>query len=149
MSKPSNDRPERADYPHFEAVQTRWADNDIYGHVNNVAYYSFFDTAVNRYLIENCKLDIHGGDQIGLVVETGCRYFEPIAYPDALEVGIAVSRLGNSSVTYDVAIFRAGAPNAVAAGHFVHVYVGSESRKPAPLNSGMREGLKPLVRDKA
>jgi acyl-CoA thioester hydrolase len=136
----------RAAYRHLVAVPTRWADNDVYGHVNNVAYYGYFDTAVNRLLIERCGLDIHGGPVIGLVVETGCRYHAPVAFPDALEVGIAVERLGRTSVAYALGVFRAKEERSVADGRFVHVYVDRASRRPVPLPDAMRSALAPLQR---
>ena len=137
----------RADYAAFEPLDTRWADNDIYGHVNNVAYYALFDTAVNRFLIGAGVLDIHHGETIGLVVETGCKYYQPLAFPDRLEAGLRVARLGNSSVRYEVAIFREGQEDAAAEGHFVHVYVHRETRRPAPLPEDFREALTPLLKD--
>lgn len=143
MSKPT--APVRADYRHFHALDTRWMDNDVYGHVNNVTYYSYFDTAVNAYLIDQGVLDIHAGDVIGLVVETGCRFFASVAFPDRLEVGIRVAHLGNSSVRYELGIFKAGAETAAAGGHFVHVYVDRDNRRPTALPAPLRavlEGLK-------
>jgi len=137
--------PTRAQYRHFTPVGTRWMDNDVYGHVNNVTYYSYFDTAVNAYLIGVGVLDIHGGAVIGLVVETGCRYFAPVAFPDQLEIGIAVTKLGNSSVRYEVGIFRHGDEVAAAAGHFIHVYVDRENRRPTPLPEDFRAVLAKLL----
>lgn len=135
----------RADFRHFRRLDTRWMDNDVYGHVNNVTYYSYFDTAVNAYLIEKGVLDIHGGGTIGLVVETGCRYFVSVAFPDILEAGIKVAHLGNSSVRYEVGIFREGADSAAAAGHFIHVYVDRDSRRPVTLPADLRGVLEGLV----
>ena len=134
-------------YPRFVAVPTRWGDNDVYGHVNNVAYYAFFDTAVNRVLIETCGLDIHQGDVIGLVVETGCAYHAPLAFPQDLEVGLRVARLGRTSVAYALGVFAAGAERSAADGRFVHVYVDQKTRRPVPLPDAMRAGLSGLVRD--
>ena len=134
----------REAFASFETVPTRWADNDVYGHVNNVAYYGFFDTVVNRVLIERCGLDIHGGAVIGLVVETGCRYFAPLAHPAPVEVGLRVERLGNSSVTYALGVFEEGAARSAADGRFVHVYVDRETRRPVPLPDAMRTGLAAL-----
>lgn len=139
--------PGRDQYRHFTALETRWMDNDLYGHVNNVTYYSYFDTAVNGYLIANGVLDIHAGPVIGLVVETGCRYFAPVAFPDRLEVGIAVSRIGTSSVHYTVGIFRQGEGQAAAAGHFTHVYVDRVTRRPTDLPPPFRAVLELLLRD--
>ena len=117
----------------FVAVQTRWADNDIYGHVNNVVYYSYFDTAVNRYLIEQGVLDIHAGSTIGLVVETQCHYFAPIAFPDPIEAGLRVVHAGRSSVRYEIGLFRRGQAHSAALGRFVHVYVDRQTRRPVAL----------------
>ncbi|MGH7036067.1 MAG: acyl-CoA thioesterase [Stellaceae bacterium] len=133
--------PRRAEYPHFLAIPTRWMDNDIYGHLNNVVYYSYFDTVVNHYLIESGGLDIHAGPVIGLVVETLCRYFQPLAFPDRIEAGLRVDSLGRSSVRYAVGIFRSGEDAAAAAGHFIHVYVDRRSRRPAALPEPMRAAL--------
>jgi acyl-CoA thioester hydrolase len=116
-------------------------DNDVYGHVNNVVYYSFFDTVVNRYLIEAGALDIHNGGVIGLVVETGCQYFAPLAFPDMIDAGLRVERIGRSSVRYEVGLFRAGSEQAAAQGHFVHVYVDRDSRRPVPLPELLRQAL--------
>jgi len=133
--------PRRADYRHFLAIPTRWMDNDVYGHVNNVVYYSYFDTVVNRYLIDAGALDIERSTVIGLVVETMCRYFQPLAFPEVIEAGLRVARLGRTSVRYEIAIFRRGEDEATAAGHFVHVYVDRETRRPAPLPERMRDAL--------
>ena len=140
-------RETRADYRAFRAIPTRWMDNDIYGHVNNVTYYSYFDTAVNGWLIDAGLLVLEGGEIIGLVVETGCRYHAPVAFPDTLEAGLAVSRIGNSSVSYRVGIFRAGEDAAAAAGHFTHVYVDAASRRPHALPDAWRAGLSILLAD--
>lgn len=136
--------PTRADYRVFRPITTRWMDNDVYGHVNNVVYYSYFDTAVNGYLIEASGTDIRQLPQIGLVVETGCRYFKPISFPDALEVGIAVERLGGSSIVYRVGIFIAGESDAAAAGRFVHVYVDAAKRSSVPVPDAIRRAVAPL-----
>lgn len=138
-------RPTRDSYRWFTTVATRWADNDVYGHVNNVVYYAFFDTAVNRYLIEEGVLDIHEGDSIGLVVETSCRYHEPVAFPESVDVGVRVARIGNSSVQYEVGVFRAGADTAAADGRFIHVYVDRVTRRPKPLDASMRECLERVL----
>lgn len=134
-------RPDRSGYSRFAELPTRWEDNDVYGHVNNVVYYSFFDTAVNRYLIEAGVLDIEAGTVIGLVVETQCRYHAPLAFPDILEVGIRVARIGTSSVRYEVGVFRKGEDFAAADGHFVHVYVDRVARRPVPLPEAFRAAL--------
>ncbi len=135
----------RTDYKHILPIQTRWADNDIYGHVNNVVYYGFFDTIVNEYLIASGMLDIHNGAIIGLVVETGCRYFAPIAFPDRLEGALRVAQIGNSSVRYELAIFVEGTDDAVAEGNFVHVYVDRDTRKATPLPDAFRSALQALT----
>lgn len=139
------DRSTRACYNHFLPLQTRWADNDIYGHVNNVAYYGYFDTIVNEYLIASGALDIHEGAVIGLVVETGCRYFAPLAFPQKLDGALRVAKLGNSSVRYELAIFKAGEDAPAAEGHFVHVYVDRKTRRPVKLPEALRKALTPLT----
>ncbi|MEX6633457.1 acyl-CoA thioesterase [Hyphococcus lacteus] len=131
----------RGDYKHFLPLQTRWADNDIYGHVNNVAYYGYFDTIVNEYLISANALDIHNGDVIGLVIETGCKYFAPLEFPQKLEGALRVAHIGNSSVRYELAIFKLGDTAPAAEGHFVHVYVDRTSRRPVPLPDEFRIAL--------
>ncbi|MCF3935959.1 acyl-CoA thioesterase [Acuticoccus sp. M5D2P5] len=141
------DRPTRSDYKTFRTITTRWMDNDIYGHMNNVVHYSLFDTAVNGFLIEAGVLDPHGGPQIGLVVETGCRYFAPIAFPDLVTAGIRVARIGTSSVRYEVGLFRNAEEAALAEGHFVHVYVDRESRRPTPLAPPLRAALERVAVD--
>jgi acyl-CoA thioester hydrolase len=141
--KPARDN-QRSDYRHFRAIPTRWMDNDIYGHVNNVNYYSYFDTAVNQYLIEEGVLDIHGGEVIGFVVETACNYFRPLAFPDVIAAGIRVARIGKSSVRYEVGLFRNDEQEIAAAGHFVHVYVDRESGRPVPVPENMVAALRKL-----
>ncbi len=135
----------RTAYKHIRPLQTRWADNDIYGHINNVAYYGFFDTIVNEYLISMSALDIHDGAIIGLVVETHCNYFAPAAFPDALEGALRVAHIGNSSVRYELGVFKKGEDAALAEGHFVHVYVDRASRKSAPLPDALRKALLSLT----
>ena len=142
--KPQPDR--RDNYAHLSPISTRWLDNDIYGHVNNVQYYSFFDTAVNRYLIAAGALDIHAGPVIGLVVETHCNYFAPLAFPQDVEAGIRVAQIGRSSVRYEIGLFAPGAPLAAATGHFVHVYVDRQSRRPVVLPAALLAALAPLQR---
>lgn len=137
--------PARSDYPVFYPISTRWADNDIYGHVNNVAYYSYFDTAANYYLIEEGGLDITDGSVVGYVVNSGCAYHSPIAYPQELEAGLRVDRLGNSSVQYGIAIFRKGDDSAAAHGHFVHVFVAREDDKAVPIPAGIRQALEKIL----
>lgn len=126
-------QPTRADYRHFRTIPTRWMDNDIYGHVNNVNYYSYFDTAVNQYLIEQGVLDIHHGTTVGFVVETSCAYFRPLAFPDTVAAGIRVTKIGNTSVRYEVGLFRNDETEIAAAGHFVHVYVDRSSGRPVAI----------------
>ena len=123
MADHDQDKATRAHYRRFVPITTRWSDNDAYGHVNNVTYYSYFDTAVNQHLIEQGALDIARSDEIGVVAETMCHFFRPVAFPDALEAGLRLGRLGQSSVRYEIGIFRLGEDEAAAAGHFVHVYV--------------------------
>jgi acyl-CoA thioester hydrolase len=122
-------------------------DNDVYGHVNNVIYYSYFDTVVNRYLISECVLDIERSPVIGLVVETQCRYFTPITFPDVVHAGLRVAQLGNSSVRYEIGLFRDDENAAAAQGHFVHVYVDRETRRPTGLPAGMRAALEKISTD--
>ncbi|WP_341522152.1 thioesterase family protein [Pseudomonas sp. G.S.17] len=136
---------QRTDYRHFQPITTRWHDNDIYGHVNNVAYYSFFDSTVNTYLIERGGLDIHDGAVVGFVVSSSCDYFASIAYPDLIEVGLRVAKLGNSSVQYELAVFKVGEDDACAAGRFVHVFVDRASNLPVTLPDALREALQVLA----
>ena len=136
---------DRDGYGHFTRVTTRWSDNDAYGHVNNTVYYQWFDSAVNALLVGTGLLDIVAGDPIGLVVETGCSYFAPLSFPGDVEVGIAIDRLGGSSVTYRIGIFAAGSNEPAAQGHFTHVYVGRASRRPVPLPEEWRERLQQLA----
>ena len=135
----------RSDYRVHRLIPTRWMDNDTYGHVNNVVYYSWFDTVVNAWLIEQGLLDIHHGNPIGLVVETGCRYNRSVAFPEIVEAGLRIAKLGNSSVRWEVGLFTAGHEAPAAEGHFVHVYVDRETRRPAPLPDAWRQALLPLV----
>ncbi|MDO5653895.1 MAG: thioesterase family protein [Brachymonas sp.] len=141
MQKELNRYLQRSDFLHFQRIPTRWMDNDIYGHVNNVHYYSYFDTAVNQYLIEQGVLDIHGGDTVGFVVETSCSYFQPLAFPDAVDAGIRVARLGNTSVRYEVGLFRNDETTVAAAGYFIHVYVDRASGKPVTVPQATRDVL--------
>ena len=137
----------RGDYRHFQPITTRWHDNDIYGHVNNVVYYGYFDSAVNTYLIERGGLDIHEGGVVGFVVSSSCDYFAPVAFPERIEVGLRVGKLGNSSVQYELAIFREGEELACAAGRFVHVFVDRASNSPVPIPAPLREAMEALLRD--
>ena len=135
----------RSAYPVFRTITSRWMDNDAYGHVNNVIYYSWFDTAVNAYLIEQGALDIHHGAVIGLVIETQCNYFSPLAFPQTVDAGIRVSQLGSSSVRYEVGLFASGEPLTAARGHFVHVYVDKQTRRPQPLPLSLKTVLETLL----
>jgi len=143
MSK--SERPTRAHYKIFYPITTRWSDNDIYGHVNNVVYYSYFDTAANRYLIEEGGLDISDGSIVGYVVNSGCEYHSPITYPESVAAGVRVDRLGNSSVQYGIAIFKEGEQEAAAHGHFVHVFVERASNRSVPIPAHLRSALERLL----
>ena len=144
-SNESKPQPEgREGYRAFRPITTRWMDNDAYGHMNNVVHYSLFDTAVNGWLLENGLLDLAAGPRIGLVVETGCRYFGEMAFPDLVTAGLRVARLGTSSVRYEVGLFRNDEGTASAEGFFVHVYVERATRRPAPLLPALRSALEAL-----
>jgi acyl-CoA thioester hydrolase len=132
-------------YRVWREIGTRWADNDAYGHVNNTVYYTWFDTAVNAWLIEAGLLDVADGDPICIVAETGCRYARPLSYPKPVEVGLAVERLGTSSVRYRLGVFPRGVETAAAEGFFVHVCVGRETRRPVPLPDAWRERLSEIA----
>ena len=134
----------RDQFPHFLAIPTRWMDNDQYGHVNNVVYYSYFDTAVNQFLIARGVLDTANSAVVGFVVDSGCSYFGPVSFPDLVHAGIRVSKLGNSSVRYEVGLFLQGEPLTVAKGHFVHVYVDRATRRPTALPERLRRVLESL-----
>lgn len=131
----------RDHYRVFQSITSRWSDNDVYGHVNNVVYYSWFDAAVNRYLIEQGALDIRAGETIGLVIETHCNYFAPVAFPQEVDVGIRVANVGRSSVRYEVGIFVAGEEASAACGHFVHVYVDRAERRPVALPAALHRAV--------
>ena len=137
--------PHRDSFPVFRGITTRWMDNDAYGHVNNVVYYSWFDTAVNAYLIEQGVLDIEHGQTIGLVIETRCNYFAPLAFPQTVDAGIRVAHLGSSSVRYEVGLFAQGEALSAARGHFVHVYVNRETRRPTALPANLKTVLETLL----
>jgi acyl-CoA thioester hydrolase len=144
-SSPPKPQPEpRSTYKAFRSIATRWMDNDVYGHVNNVVYYSWFDTAVNGHLIEQGALDIHNGEVIGLVIETQCNYFASIGFPQTVEAGLRVAHMGRSSVSYEVGLFVQGEPMTAAKGHFIHVYVDRSTRRPAPLPDKLRSVLEAL-----
>ncbi len=131
----------RGEYRHFYPIATRWMDNDAYGHVNNVVYYSYFDTVVNEYLIRTQVLDVERSEVIGLVVETQCRYFSELSFPQTVHAGLRVARVGTSSVRYEIAIFADDAETACAQGHFVHVYVDRKTRRPTALPAPLRAAL--------
>ena len=135
----------RSAWPHVLSIQTRWMDNDVYGHVNNVVYYSYFDTAVNQFLIERGVLDIHKGEVVGFVVDSGCAYFSSVSFPDTIHAGIRVAKLGNASVRYEIALYRNDDALPCAAGHFVHVYVERSSNRSVPIPANVREVLETLA----
>lgn len=137
----NDERTKRSDYKVFRTITTRWMDNDLYGHMNNVVHYSLFDTAVNGWLIEAGALDLARGKHIGLVVETGCRYFAEMAFPDVITAGIRVPRIGTSSVKYEIGLFRNEETEAAAQGFFIHVYVDRGTRKPEPISDALRNVL--------
>jgi acyl-CoA thioester hydrolase len=135
----------RADFPHFLAIPTRWADNDIYGHVNNVVYYAYFDTVINQYLIAQGGLDIARGEVIGITPETHCNFLAELTFPEVIEAGLRVRRLGKSSVTYEIGLFKAGRAAPAAFGHFVHVFVERATMRPTAMPAGIRACLEALV----
>jgi acyl-CoA thioester hydrolase len=143
MSERPTAEPRHA-YPFFTRITTRWMDNDVYGHINNVVYYSFFDSAVNGYLIERGALDIHNGSVIGLVVETHCNFFAPLQFPQFVEAGVRVARVGASSVRYEIGVFADEVPMCAASGYFVHVYVDRKTRRPSTLPEPLLQALAPL-----
>ena len=136
----------RAGYGHVLVIPTRWMDNDIYGHVNNVVYYSYFDTVINEYLIHAGGLDIHGGPVIGICAESHCRFVAAFTFPERIEAGLRVAHLGRSSVRYEIGLFREGDETAAAAGHFVHVFVGRADMRPVPIPAAIRDALERLRR---
>ncbi len=143
MSRPTPFAKEQ--FPLFRTLSTRWADNDVYGHMNNVVHYGLFDTAVNGWLLETGLLDFKAGSTVGLVVETGCQYFAEMAFPDTVIAGLAVERIGTSSVTYRIGLFRNDETQASAQGRFVHVYVDRETRRPKPLDANWRGRLEGIA----
>ena len=136
----------RADYPHVGSVSTRWNDNDRYGHVNNAIYYQYFDSVINAYLIAEGQLDIHRGDVVGFIVRSECDFFAPVAYPGEVDIGVAVVKLGNSSVTYETGLFKPGAPDPCAVGRMVHVFVDTTTQRPVAIPASIRAALAQLVR---
>jgi acyl-CoA thioester hydrolase len=137
--------PRRGDFKYWRATTTRWADNDAYGHVNNTVYYEWFDSAVNAWMVEQDMLDIAAGDPIALVVETSCSYFASLAFPESVEIGLAVAQLGTSSIRYRIGIFAVGADSAAAAGEFVHVVVDRATRRPVAIPNDWRGKLASLA----
>jgi acyl-CoA thioester hydrolase len=144
MSKQRKPPAQRSQFRHFRTVPTRWMDNDLYGHVNNVVYYSYFDTVINRYLIDPGGLDIHAGPVVGIAVETSCRFYRSFTYPEDVEAALRVLHLGTSSVRYEVGLFGAGEDTARADGEFVHVFVDRSTMRPVPMPPRMREALDKL-----
>lgn len=146
MSKSQRTPPaHRSAFKHFRVIPTRWLDNDVYGHVNNVVYYAYFDTLINRYLIDPGGLDIQAGQIIGIAVETSCRFHRSFSYPEDIDAGLRVGRLGTSSVRYEIGLFGIGEDEARADGHFVHVFVDRETRRPVPMPTRLREALARLA----
>lgn len=145
-ASPKTIRLTRSDFHVFRDIPTRWMDNDVFGHVNNVVYYSWFDTAVNAWLIDSGLLSIGTSEVVGLVAETRCTYFESVAFPEVVEAALAVERLGRSSVTYRVGIFRCGATITAAQGHFVHVYVDRRTQRPVEIPAAARFAMSAILR---
>ncbi|MND26268.1 Thioesterase superfamily protein [compost metagenome] len=135
----------RDQFKFFLDIQTRWADNDIYGHVNNVTYYSYFDTAANALLIQKTGFDIHQSQSIGLVVDSACSFFQELSFPEIIQVGVAIGKIGNTSLRYELAIFKQGQEQASAQGHFVHVFVDRETRKTVPISESTRNVLEKFL----
>lgn len=135
----------RADYRHWLRIPTRWMDNDTYGHINNVTYYSYFDSLINEHLIRSGGLDIHDGPIVGMVAETGCRFLRELSFPDVIDAGLRVAHLGRSSVRYEIGLFVEGSDDPSAVGHFVHVFVDRETRRPIDLPVAIRGCLEPLL----
>ena len=135
----------RSDYPHYLSIATRWMDNDIYGHVNNVVFYSYFDTVINEYLIRVGGLDIHEGVVVGFAVESNCRFHRPLSFPETIDAGLRVGHLGNSSVRYEIGLFRQDELKPAATGHFVHVFVDRKTNKPTAIPAGIRACLTALI----
>jgi acyl-CoA thioester hydrolase len=149
MSEPPIAEPRHV-YPFFTRIPTRWMDNDLYGHINNAVYYSFFDPAVNSFLIDRGALDVHAeGSVIGLVVETHCNFFSPLQYPNTVEAGMRVGRVGTSSVRYEIGLFADAALTSAASGHFIHVYVERGTRRPVALPAELLTALAPLRTDRS
>ncbi|MGI9411109.1 MAG: acyl-CoA thioesterase [Hyphomicrobiaceae bacterium] len=147
MSKDRPDVAQRAAFGHFLTMPTRWMDNDAYGHINNVVYYSYFDTLVNRFLIDEGGLDYHNGEIVGIIAESACNYWSPFVYPEDVEGALAVGRLGTSSVRYEIGLFGTGDEAARAQGHFVHVFVARDTMRPVPIPDQIRNALQRLLHD--
>ena len=143
MSRPPAET--RSAFAHFHRIETRWKDNDVFGHVNNVVYYSYFDTAVNAFLIEHGVLDLQQSKIVGLVAETQCRYYSSLAFPDTVYVGLRLAHLGTSSIRYEVGVFRNDDQTASAQGYFVHVYVDRESNRPVPMPAALVKAAELLL----
>ncbi|MBL4873475.1 MAG: acyl-CoA thioesterase [Rhodobacteraceae bacterium] len=141
----ARERSSRADYAQFKQMTTRWRDNDMYGHMNNGVFYEYVDTAVNMWLIENAALDIPHGEVVGLVVETSCTFHGPLGFPEPLDVGLKVSRIGNTSVTFEIGLFDLKDQHAAAEARFTHVYVNAKTRRPVPVSEGLRVSLGQLL----
>lgn len=141
----ADDSPVREDYKHFLVIPTRWMDNDVYSHVNNVVYYSYFDTVINKYLIDAGGLDFVNDPVIGIAVETQCRFKQSLQFPDVIDAGLRVGHLGNSSVRYEIGLFRQGDDAIAAAGYFVHVFVDRSAQTPVPIPGGIRAALEQLT----
>lgn len=141
-----DDAPMRADYPYFSTITTRWMDNDVYGHINNTHYYSFFDTVIAGYLVSEGGFQFASAAVIGLAVESSCRYRRPLAFPEDIHMGLRVAHLGNSSVRYELGVFAGDDPRAAADGYFVHVFVSRETNTPSPIPAPIRTALQRLVR---
>ena len=137
----------RKNYPYVQRISTRWKDNDVYGHVNNIDYYSFFDTVINTWLIREGGLDIHGGDTIGFCAESHCKYLKALAFPDAVDAALRVAHVGNSSVRYEIALFREDDVEPAAEGWFVHVFVARDTRRPQALPERIRSSLQRLQQE--
>ena len=141
MAEPAREGEKRAAYPYFRTIPTRWMDNDAYGHVNNVTYYSYFDTVVNEHLIRAGGLDVARDPAVGLVVETSCTFRKPLAFPERIDAGLRVARIGTTSVTYEIGLFREGDPEPAANGRFVHVWVERATQRPVPVPPAIRAAL--------
>ncbi|WP_428309716.1 acyl-CoA thioesterase [Hydrocarboniphaga sp.] len=144
---PENIAASRENYPYVQRISTRWKDNDVYGHVNNIDYYGFFDTVINTWLIREGGLDIHNGEAIGFCAESHCKYLKALAFPDAVDAALRVATIGNSSVRYEIALFREGDTEAAAEGWFVHVFVARDTRRPQPLPDNIRACLQRLQKE--